>query len=102
MNIDVQIDNMTEQLEVLKAFKDGKAIEFRLRQYSTPSGRWNNASTPRWNWTGCEYRIKPDSIPLCKVVAFKHTGGAVYFAKEGSKLHNNYKINKNYSPVEVY
>jgi hypothetical protein len=54
--------NITEQIKVMQAFKDGAEIEARGRTGT----RWAKASTPSWNWHCTEYRIKekPKTVTL--------------------------------------
>lgn len=47
-----------EQIEVMQAYLDGKTIECRS-ELEAKLG-WVEVSEPKWNWTACEYRIKPD------------------------------------------
>lgn len=44
-----------EMIEVMKAYEEGKEIEFRL-----PSGYWAEAIAPTWNWKETDYRVKAE------------------------------------------
>lgn len=43
-----------EQIEVMTHFMNGGEVEF----YSDFNKRWEKASTPKWDWRACNYRIK--------------------------------------------
>jgi hypothetical protein len=43
-------------IEVMKAFEDGKKIEFRERGSRT----WKPDENPEWDWSCIEYRIAPE------------------------------------------
>lgn len=45
-----------EQIEVMKAFVEGKEIESKV--YNGED--WTLCKFPFWNWSTCEYRIKPE------------------------------------------
>lgn len=44
-----------EMIEVMKAYTEGKHIEFR----ATKNDHWHEA-VPRWDWNNYEYRVKPE------------------------------------------
>lgn len=44
-----------EMIEVMKAYTEGKHIEFR----ATKNDSWHEA-VPRWDWNNYEYRVKPE------------------------------------------
>lgn len=48
--------NIDEMIAVLQAYKEGKAIEFRLRN----SLVWCKCNLPVWDWLDYEYRVKPE------------------------------------------
>lgn len=47
-----------EMIEVMKAYKEGKPIEFRGKApgYQT----WKAADEPIWDWDSLDYRVKPE------------------------------------------
>jgi len=49
-----------EKIEVMKAYDEGKTIEFSPRKsvYSRP--KWDFCPNPQWDWIGFEYRVKPE------------------------------------------
>lgn len=55
-----------EMIEVMQAYERGEQIEYRespdnycnLEEWDD---EWMDAGEPLWDWTGCEYRIKPKS-----------------------------------------
>lgn len=52
---------MTEtkrQIEVMKAYEEGKAIQYRGK--CTKDDVWNDTKFPSWNWYSVDYRIKPE------------------------------------------
>jgi hypothetical protein len=46
-----------EQIAVMTAFRDGKAVEFRC---TTTNNRWMTTDKPVWNFHEIEYRVKPE------------------------------------------
>ena len=53
--------NMTEtkrQIEVMKAYLDGKAIQYRVKYINDDV--WDDEQYPSWNWYSVDYRVKPD------------------------------------------
>ena len=51
------IDHM---IAVMQAFKEGKAIQSRLRAHRDVDEFWSYAPAPSWNWTVFDYRAKPE------------------------------------------
>ena len=49
-----------KQIEVLKAFKEGKAIECKSKY--NREDQWEELKNPSWNWFDCDYRVKPEPI----------------------------------------
>lgn len=47
-----------ELIEVMQAYEDGKCIEYRLKNPKEDEP-WVLISTPSWDWTTFNYRIKP-------------------------------------------
>ena len=47
-----------EMIEVMKAFEEGKKIEFAIRN----SNSWSIADSPSWNWWCNDYRVKADPV----------------------------------------
>jgi len=54
MTTEEKIDQM---LEVLQAFKEGKQIEFAVKEYY-PDVIWQEQEQPNWNFAKYDYRIK--------------------------------------------
>lgn len=53
--------DMTEtkrQIEVMKAYEEGKTIQYRGK--CTKDDVWNDTKFPSWNWYSVDYRIKPE------------------------------------------
>lgn len=53
--------DMTEtkrQIEVMKAYEEGKTIQYRGK--CTKDDVWNDTKFPSWNWYSVDYRVKPD------------------------------------------
>ena len=48
----------TEMIIVIEAHSEGKSIEFKRRYRDTP---WVDAPGPSWDFSQCEYRVKPAS-----------------------------------------
>lgn len=49
-----------EMIDVIQAHKDGKQIQFSFKTKKPSSDNyWIDAKTPTWNFTTCNYRIKP-------------------------------------------
>jgi hypothetical protein len=51
-----------EMIAVLQAAKDGKPIQFADK--CNPS-HWCNDSKPDWDFTSCNFRVKPPEPPEC-------------------------------------
>ena len=49
-----------QMIEVMQAFADGKAIQYRLR---SAEGYWCDIEWPIWAWDTSDYRIKPETKP---------------------------------------
>lgn len=45
-----------EKIEVMQAYANGEQIQFKV--YG--GVKWFDANPPKWNWTDCDYRIKPE------------------------------------------
>ena len=48
-----------EKLEIMRAFFEGKSIQFKNRKKEDGDG-WENTKRPTWSWDLFDYRIKPD------------------------------------------
>lgn len=48
-----------EMIEVMKAYKEGKPIEFRGKG-SPMTQKWASADEPIWDWDSLDYRVKPE------------------------------------------
>jgi hypothetical protein len=49
-----------EMIDVIQAHKDGKQIQFSFKIEKPSSDNcWLDAKIPTWNFTTCNYRIKP-------------------------------------------
>lgn len=59
--------------EVIKAWADGKAIEFRPGS----DYKWRNADNPRWV-TEYQYRIKPEEVVDYTMVLVEGRPGAIF------------------------
>lgn len=55
-----------EIIAVVKAHKEGKAIQFRLHGSREA---WRVAHFPTWSFEGVEYRVKPEPL-VCWVVRY--------------------------------
>lgn len=85
-----------EMIEVMQAFVDGKAIEFRPEG----SDEWGDVPKPVWDWSCFEYRIKPkvikklvlpwDFIDKKYNYAAIDSGGDIYLY-ESEPLKNKYQ-----------
>lgn len=51
-----------EMIKVMKAYDEGKAIEWRYSTMTTKD-TWYAVKEPVWNWFDYEYRIKPEKKP---------------------------------------
>ena len=51
----MNIEDTKKAIEVMQAFVDGKEIQCRSHNHS----HWKYAN-PDWNFTNCEYRVKPE------------------------------------------
>lgn len=48
---------LDEQIAVMQAAKEGKPIQYRV---DIGNGKWEDCHAPAWNWTACDYRVKPN------------------------------------------
>lgn len=55
-----------EKLAVFEAYLDDKTIQVKAKESDGDIG-WLTTSSPLWNFTDCEYRVKPEEIPADKV-----------------------------------
>lgn len=68
-----------EKIAVMQGFVDGRQIEIKL------GGDWSAVGQPRWSWSNCDYRIKPEPAqpeyrPFANAEEFKpHRDKWVYF-----------------------
>jgi hypothetical protein len=62
-----------KQIEVMKAFAAGKAIEIRSMRDPLDPGMWYDCVDPVWNWDGYSYRVKV--VPRTCYVAFRNDDG---------------------------
>lgn len=46
-----------ERIEIMKAYVNGKQIQFRA---INSSSIWHDIDEPQWDWSDSEYRIKPE------------------------------------------
>jgi hypothetical protein len=90
----MNIEQTIEAIRVMQAFVDGKEVEA-----VSPAGKWETASTPRWNWGNDTkmYHIKPtatlrpwtaDEVPL----------GAQVRSKSYHPDHRSMIIQSSYHP----
>lgn len=49
-------EDIDYKIGVMQAFKEGKVIECRNKSGSI----WNSIPDPAWNWSICDYRVKPE------------------------------------------
>jgi len=80
-----------EKLEVMKAYLEGKTIQFKNRKKEDDDS-WENAN-PTWDWDLFDYRIKPEEsdepkkLMTCRQLAelmAKGYGQNAYFYKDGT------------------
>lgn len=79
------------QIEVMKAYEEGKAIQYRGK--CTKDDVWNDTKYPSWNWYSVDYRVKPDEakkpkkfmtcLQLAELLA-KGYGQTAYFYRDGT------------------
>lgn len=84
-----------KQMEVMKAYIDGKPIEMRNTR-SIPS-EWTQVITPTWNWAIMDYRVK--AVPREFVVVLDKYGQVVGAAKPNGMVTVN---NRSVLPFEDY
>lgn len=86
--------NYDQMIEVLQAAKAGKAIEW---QWIGETGGWKVAEKPLWDFTACNYRVKPE--PRVFYAALREHGGQCIACRDrelAEKLADppNYKVVK--------
>lgn len=52
-----QVQNIDEMIKVLNAYKEGKRVEYKIKDERVYYP-WNYVRNPPWDWTLYEYRIK--------------------------------------------
>lgn len=69
---DTNIDTSTTagKIAVMRAFEDGKKIQFRSRSHT--ESPWTNPIEPVWSWDTDDYRIAPEP-PKKKLVPWEVT-----------------------------
>lgn len=60
-----------EMIEVMEAFERGEKIEVR-DAICLEDGIWESTNSPLWNWSSCDYRVKPKKkyVPFDTVEEF--------------------------------
>lgn len=72
-----------QMIEVLQAYKEGKTIQ--LRNKSFKYSVWEDSLCHTFNFSSCEYRIKPEPAVYYAVV--RNDGGAVmYIDKDKARV----------------
>jgi hypothetical protein len=66
-----EAQGVVRNIEVVKAFAEGKAIQCRGKEY--PEGHWYKTDDPKW-LSDTDYRIKPEPV-LVNVAMFRHPKG---------------------------
>lgn len=92
-----------EKIEVMNAYAEGKKIQFR-----TPGDHdwldWTCPDEPKWNWGGCDYRIKPNGEEMDwhghKLVLEKDLCNFCFFLDKGEcpDCGNGVWVERNPSP----
>lgn len=49
-----------EKVEVMKAYAEGKKIQYKLSRSSQQWDDWTLPRDPSWNWDELDFRIKPE------------------------------------------
>lgn len=70
-------------IEVVTAFKNGKKIESKFKDYS--EAVWNDAPNPYWDFSDKDYRVKPEPMELW--VNVYDDGFGLGYANEVSALN---------------
>ena len=51
-------------IAVLQAAKEGKLIQYRITDFAGKASGWEDAQCPCFDFTRCEYRIKPEPMEI--------------------------------------
>lgn len=82
------MDETKRQIEVMKAYEEGKAIQYRGK--CTKDDVWNDTKFPSWNWYSVDYRIKPEEPEEPKKLM---TNRQLFMnSKEKERRYQNIKI----------
>ena len=85
-----------EIIEIVQAFKDGKAIEYRKEKYSK---NWLRLNFCQFDIVGLEYRIKP--TPREFYVNIYKGYSVTHFNKKAADLHSSPSVSEMIKVVEV-
>lgn len=78
-----------EMIKVMQAFQEGKEIETRVRagQCKGEPQSWFSVSTPAWDWTHQEYRVKQTRMTYRELAEWLTKGKGQWKFKETCSTH---------------
>lgn len=76
-----------EMIAVMQAYADGKTIERRVA--ICENNEWEITHEPSWDWSSCEYRIKPEP-PRPKHIPYK----TIEELDEALTIHSHVAVSK--------
>lgn len=89
-----------EIIEVVKADKEGKPIQFR-RLYQK-NGKWRDVLQPGWDFLSYEFRVKPELIEVWVVVSYNNKAiGSFTDKKHAESVAVNFKDSRVVRMIEA-
>lgn len=82
-----------DKIKVMQHFADGGEVEFTI----SGRGVWGRATSPTWNWTANDYRIKPEpQKPEDRIEAEYPEFDVIPLEWSGNKLKFEASINRHF------
>ena len=92
--------NTLEMIKVMQHYADGGRIEYKAKKDCDT--KWVAVTSPSWNWTYHEYRIKePKQKITIEKWLLKDSNGD-FFIREGDKNHIEYTFRNKVKLLKSY
>ena len=79
---------LEEMIKVMQHYADGGEVEYSVRE----SNVWNKASTPVWDWTEFDYRIKEQKQKVTIEKWLCKSGENSFYIHEGADADGLEKV----------
>ena len=79
---------LEEMIKVMQHYADGGEVEYSVRE----SNVWNKASTPVWDWTEFDYRIKKQKQKITIEKWLCKSGENSFYIHEGADADGLEKV----------